>query len=358
VSYALQVFVSSTCYDLRDLRAGVRRWLKELGLTPLMSDENGFPHVDGMPPYATCLRALEECPLVIGVIDRRYGTRFEDWGPYPQFAGCAPTHAELRHALDLGKRALIYIHDDVWNFYEVWRKNRGAFATAAPQGLDEATLLMIHELKKRDPVPWMAHFSDVADLQESLNGEFVNQLYGHLRDREKQTADLAGYLLEKIVEAAPEVRDKIVAGLSPDLVVDRDALGDQLARIEAELEAERGTSQERIRELEGERAEAQSRFDSVSQQLNQTSLLLARSAMKDASWLSFVRQTMMPKQPGRVPFHNSAEVALRGYHAAAGNRVVPVLREVTWSPLAYSEGGLHRGYRAGIIFHGDNFVPG
>src|SRR5580658_9538797 len=39
MSYALQVFVSSTCYDLRDLRAAVRNWLEQFRLTPLMSDE-------------------------------------------------------------------------------------------------------------------------------------------------------------------------------------------------------------------------------------------------------------------------------------------------------------------------------
>jgi hypothetical protein len=123
-----------------------------------MSDEGGFPHIDGMPPYATCLRALEECPLVIVVIDRRYGMSVQDWGPYPQFKGCSPTHAELRHALDRGKRVLVYVHDDVWNFYEVWRKNRQAFETAVPQDFDKATLHMLHELKQRDPVPWMEHF--------------------------------------------------------------------------------------------------------------------------------------------------------------------------------------------------------
>ena len=251
VSYVLQVFVSSTCYELRDLRAAVRAWLKQLGLAPLMSDEGGFPHVDGMPPYATCLRALEECPLVIVVIDRRYGASFQDWGPYPQFAGCSPTHAELRHALDLGKRVLVYVHDDVWNFYEVWRKNEQAFETTAPQGLDEATLRILHELKQRNPVPWMAHFADVAELLQSLNAEFVNQLYTHLREREKQTADLAGYLLEKIGEAAPEVRESITAGLNPDLVIDRNRLRDQLSVIEQELEKTKGASQERILELAG-----------------------------------------------------------------------------------------------------------
>src|SRR5262245_46593008 len=192
VSYALQVFVSSTCYNLRDLRAAIRAWLKQLGLTPLMSDEGGFPHIDGMPPYATCLRALEECPLVIVVIDRRYGMSFQDWGPYPQFKGCSSTHAELRHELDSGKRVLVYVHVVVCNFYEAWRKNRQAFETVFPQDFDKATLHILHELKQRDPVPWMEHFSDVTELLQSLNAEFVNQLYTHLRESEKQTADSAG----------------------------------------------------------------------------------------------------------------------------------------------------------------------
>ena len=31
---------------------------------------------------------------------------------------------------------------------------------------------------------------------------------------------------------------------------------------------------------------------------------------------------------------------------------------VTWEKLAHVEEGLHRGYYAGIIFHGSEFVPG
>jgi|ERR1700728_1408397 len=80
MSLALQVFVSSACHELRDLRASIRTWLVNLGLTPVLSDEGGFPNVAGMPPYAACLQALEECPLVIGIIDRYYGKTFDDWG--------------------------------------------------------------------------------------------------------------------------------------------------------------------------------------------------------------------------------------------------------------------------------------
>ena len=48
---------------------------------------------------------------------------------------------------------LIYVHDDTWNFYEVWRQNREAFAQGVPPGLDVRTLEMFHELKTRSPAP-------------------------------------------------------------------------------------------------------------------------------------------------------------------------------------------------------------
>jgi hypothetical protein len=359
MSYSLQVFVSSACYELRDLRAAVQSWLKNLGLTPILSDEGGFPHEEGLPPYAACLRVLETCPLVVGVIDRQYGHPFEDWGPYEQYRGLSPTHAELRHALDSGKRLLLFVHSDIWAFYEVWRENAGAFKTSAPYGLEEATLRMLHEFKTRSPAPWIERFANVTVLLESLNREFVNQLYVHLREREKQTADTAGYFLDKIIETAPEVREKITVGLNPALVADREALRSRLSEIEEELEKTRGKTEERIFDLEKEKSEVHGRLSTVSGQLDQARMLLARSVMKDISWLDFIRRTMVPPQPGRVPFHNSVEVALRGYHAAAGGQnIVPLLREVTWSLVPYNENGLHRGYNAAIIFKGDNFVPG
>lgn len=68
--------------------------------------------------------------------------------------------------------------------------------------------------------------------------------------------------------------------------------------------------------------------------LTSSRLALTSAALKDLNWLTMIRTRLMPKQAGRVPFHNSKEVAFRGYHAAAGaQRAVPILREVTWSPV-------------------------
>ncbi len=95
----------------------------------------------------------------------------------------------------------------------------------------------------------------------------------------------------------------------------------------------------------------------LNKQAEAAQMMLNMAAARDVRWLTMVRATMLPKQPGRVPFHNAAEVAHRGYHCSLRQQK-PILDRVTWSPLACNEGGLHRGYHAGLILTGSQFVPG
>ncbi len=65
MAFAFNVFVSSSCYELRDMRARLQEWLSGMGFNPILSEGEGFPHTDGMPPYASCLRTMDECAMVI-----------------------------------------------------------------------------------------------------------------------------------------------------------------------------------------------------------------------------------------------------------------------------------------------------
>ena len=197
-----------------------------------------------------------------------------------------------------------------------------------------------------------------SSLLTSLKAEIINHLFSYLREREQETANLTQYLLSKLGAAPPETRQSIAEALNSELVAERDALQARLAAINVDSEGTAGASRETIDQINQEKLAAEARLAEVSQRLARVSSWLAHSAAKDAVWLDLVRRTMMPKQPSRVPFHNSLEVAMRGYHAAAGGRTTPTLSQVTWEKLEHVEGGLHRGYHAGIIFRGANFVPG
>jgi hypothetical protein len=217
----IPIFVSSAHYGLEDLRGELASYLDEqLGVLPLISSERGFPDYPGIPPYSQCLRVLETALIVVGVIDRRYGATFDEWGPYPQYRGLSPTHAELRHALSERKRLMIFVRAEVQGYYDIFRKNRDAFENLAlPNGLELGSLRMFEELKLANPAPWIESFRDIRDIKESIRRRLLHDLYDSLKQRETLARLGAEFLLERIVKLDPELRQRLIGALgqeSPD----------------------------------------------------------------------------------------------------------------------------------------------
>jgi hypothetical protein len=358
VAHALSVFVSSGCYELRDLRASVRDFLKSLGINPQLSEDLGFPRVSGDKPHVTCLRTLEECPLVIGLLEKRAGQPFDDWGSFRDYAGLRPTHAELRHALKTNKKLLLYVHQATLSAYFQWKDDPTGYANLAGDRRPEvATLEVLHELREHDPAPYIEKFNDASDVIASLKLNLINEIFASLKDQEAASRDQAEYLMEKILSAAPEIRSKVQEELNPDLMNQLQDLMKDRTELEEKLSGAQRKTEEARDTLQREKLVLDAKIASLQAQAKSAQVMLTMAATRDARWLTYVRSTYMPKQPGRVPFHNSLEVELRGYHTAGG-RKTPVLREVTWSKLPYTENQLQRGYYAGILLKGSDFVPG
>ena len=95
-SRAPDIFVSSTCYDLIDLRASLHLHLRHQGFQVRLSDapDSAFEVDGGADSIASCLANVEAADAVVCIINQRYG-RPLDHGPYK---GISATHAEIRHA--------------------------------------------------------------------------------------------------------------------------------------------------------------------------------------------------------------------------------------------------------------------
>ena len=165
-------------------------------------------------------------------------------------------------------------------------------------------------------------------------------------------------ILEKLDALAPELRHKILVQIDPSLIEKVESLRAAHDQLEQQLNDTRHKSRERVAELEAQTARMASSLQQAQTALTSSRLALTSAALKDQSWLTMIQTQLMPRQTGRIPFHNSQEVAFRGYHAAAGGMSAPLLQQVTWSLVAYQENGLHRGYRGALIFKGNNFAPG
>jgi hypothetical protein len=86
----------------------------------------------------------------------------------------------------------------------------------APQGLDEATRLMPHEFKQRDPVRWMAYFSDVAGALRLFAMSTRLQLAAIQEDRPANPAAVTPPLItETQLESPPKGSRRRVGKIHP-----------------------------------------------------------------------------------------------------------------------------------------------
>lgn len=116
-----KVFVSSTCYDLIDLRADVQHGLRDMGLAPVLSDDStsDFEVAPDKNSIETCLVNVDACDHVIFVLSQRYGPKLEQY-EHPELSA---THAEYRRAVEKGKPIYFYVRDRLLAEYQLWKKN-------------------------------------------------------------------------------------------------------------------------------------------------------------------------------------------------------------------------------------------
>ena len=92
----MQIFLSSTAFDLLDVRAEIAATLQSLGVKPVLSDDklSDFRVRHDADSIETCLVNLEACEEVILVLDQRYGPSLGGAG----FDNVSATHLDLKQA--------------------------------------------------------------------------------------------------------------------------------------------------------------------------------------------------------------------------------------------------------------------
>ena len=187
-----KVFVSSTCEDLIDLRAELERSLKDMGLTPVMSDRK-FSGFDSSQPDHTvqlCLTNLIACKHVIVVLSKRYGEVSRD-------EKISVTHLEYRTAIDAEKNIYFYVRDRLDADYRAWEANDPGYRPVWAEDPRLFNLIREHTAmptvgKRRNN--WKNTFSTSVDL--------VDQVH---KDLKRESAEA---LLQTLAEqgGCPEIR--------------------------------------------------------------------------------------------------------------------------------------------------------
>src|SRR5438046_1133494 len=113
-----RVFISSTFYDLRQVRADLDWVIKDMGYVPIRHEGGSIPYGKDDELEQYCYREIERCDIMLAIIGGRFGhpSRVQKEGDKDY----SISQAELKTALRLRKQLYIFIEKSVYHEYETY----------------------------------------------------------------------------------------------------------------------------------------------------------------------------------------------------------------------------------------------
>ena len=160
----MKVFLSSTCYDLRDLRAEIEAFFKaKPGTTTFLSDRTNFPVNAGKHRHDVCIENVANCDLFILVIDKRFGAS------YYKDANISITWAEFNMAVESKCQICVFIRTEIWIERQIYKNNLGNNITIAPSFVDNTkTFEFIDKIQSHEKGIWIDFFENSVQIKERL----------------------------------------------------------------------------------------------------------------------------------------------------------------------------------------------
>jgi nucleoside 2-deoxyribosyltransferase len=194
-----RVFISSTCYDLIDVRAELEAKLREMHLEPVLSASPVSPMapLPDANSIETCLAHVRSSDYVIVILNQRYGSSLKPVG----YDDVSATHLEYREAMATKKPTFFLVRDRLEADFSTWKKNKG----------------------RVDALPWVdgndfGLFQFLKERRSFRKGQHKSNWYETFRDSVELKGLVASYLREpaSVAELDRAIQNNAVPALAID----------------------------------------------------------------------------------------------------------------------------------------------
>lgn len=155
------IFVSSTCYDLSQIRTDIHDFIHNNGHTPILSELNNFPFNPFKKAVDSCIDVvMNDADIFVLIIGNRYGAQIE--------TGKSITNIEFLTAKQKGIPIYIFIDKKIINILPVWRKNKDSDYT----DIVDSTKIFEFVTEIRDDLNlWSFEFEKAQDIISTLKNQ-------------------------------------------------------------------------------------------------------------------------------------------------------------------------------------------
>jgi hypothetical protein len=213
-----RIFISSTFFDLRQVRADIDRFVKDLGYEPVRNEQGNIPYGKEEKLEEYCYKEISNIDILISIIGGRFGS-------LSTHDNYSISQMEIKTALNLGKQVFIFIDKDVYSEYRTYLSNKTT-KTVKYHYVDNIKIYefieQLEALPKNNPIQGFESSEDIVHfLKEQWAGLFQRFLQEQRRLKEvdllqglENTAStlnqLINYLTEERKGAVSTIRDILI----------------------------------------------------------------------------------------------------------------------------------------------------
>jgi hypothetical protein len=163
IAHPPSVFVSSTCYDLAQIRLDLHSFFESLGMVPILSEFSSFPVDPNLDAIENCLAGVKEkADIFVLVVGGRYGSETE--------SGKSVTNLEYLEAKTKGIPRYVFIQKPIFTALPIWQKNRsGDFSDI----VDSSKLFEFVESLSDPKENWVFTFDSAQEIIGALRTQLA-----------------------------------------------------------------------------------------------------------------------------------------------------------------------------------------
>lgn len=171
----LKVFVSSTCFDLKQIRRDLEAFIENMGYQPVLSDSADISIPPGLSPIEACKWLVKISDIFVLVIGGRYGTTDDE--------GKSITNIEFDTASEKEMPVYVFVDNEIWTKRDTFQhlKDMVGVGDLAEDKLKKALGDKIEDYRVFDFLDhvstfkkgvWIYQFNECSDIINSLKNNF------------------------------------------------------------------------------------------------------------------------------------------------------------------------------------------
>ena len=171
----VNIFISSTCYDLSQVRQDLREFISGLGHTPMMSEQNDFPIDPQLDNWENCINAVKKyADIFVLIIGNRYGAVGE--------TGKSITNTEYLTAVQKGIPIYTFSLKQMTTLLPMWERNPGADYSYA---VDNPKIFEFLADVRQKSGRWNFEFENAQDIKDTLRKQLSILFHNSLELRKR-----------------------------------------------------------------------------------------------------------------------------------------------------------------------------